>query len=159
MKKHTVKRTWTRADGTVVSRTYSYDKGKSRRGRVLVNAKGKVNYKNVKEYKDKIQASDSLNEAEKRTLIADLEARIKERKRNKKKLTTTGFAGAQHDAEDRISRLFANAGYSVSEAAEEYDLDESKLLDTRNWSGDTYTEDGVSYEFKFTYTGALFKKI
>ena len=43
MKKHTVTRTWIRADGTVVTRTYTYEAGRSRRGKVLVSAKGVVN--------------------------------------------------------------------------------------------------------------------
>ena len=50
MRKQTVKRTWTRADGTVVTRTYSYE-SKSRKGKVLVDSRGRINYKNVKAFK------------------------------------------------------------------------------------------------------------
>lgn len=153
--KHTVKRTWTRADGTVVTRTYSYE-GKSRKGKVLVNAKGQINYKNVKKFKDEIQNS-SASIAEKRTLLADLDSRLRERHRNKKKLTTTGFAGLQQD--EKIERMFANAGYSPSEAASEFGLTEAELLDAKNWNDNIYTEKGVQYAFTFTYTGALFNKI
>lgn len=153
--KHTVKRTWTRADGTKVTRTYSYE-GKSRKGKVLVNAKGQINYKNVKKFKDEIQNS-SASIAEKRTLLADLDSRLRERHRNKKKLTTTGFAGLQQD--EKVERMFANAGYSPSEAASEFGLDETELLDAKNWNDNIYTEKGVQYAFTFTYTGALFNKI
>lgn len=153
--KHTVKRTWTRADGTKVTKTYTYE-GKSRKGKVLVNAKGQINYKNVKAFKKEIQDS-SATTAEKRTLLADLDSRLRERKRNKKKLTTTGFAGLQQD--EKIERMFANAGYSLSEAASEFGLTEAELLDPKNWNNDTYTEKGVQYAFTFSYTGALFNKI
>lgn len=155
MRKQTVKRTWTRADGTVVTRTYSYE-GKSRKGKVLVNAKGQINYKNVKAFKDDIQNS-SASAAEKRTLLADLDSRLRERHRNKKKLTTTGFAGLQQD--EKIERMFANAGYSPSEAASEFGLTEAELLDSKNWNDNIYTEKGVQYAFTFTYTGALFNRI
>lgn len=155
MRKQTVKRTWTRADGTVVTRTYSYE-GKSRKGKVLVNARGQINYKNVKKFKDEIQNS-SASIAEKRTLLADLDSRLRERHRNKKKLTTTGFAGLQQD--EKIERMFANAGYSPSEAASEFGLTEAELLDSKNWNDNIYTEKGVQYAFTFTYTGALFNKI
>lgn len=157
MRKQTVKRTWTRADGTVVTRTYSYE-GKSRKGKVLVNARGQINYKNVKKFKDEIQNS-SYSAAEKRTLLADLDNRLKERHRNKKKLTTTGFAGLQQDSEQYIERMFANAGYSPAEAADAFDLDETELVNPKNWNDNIYTEKGVQYAFTFTYTGALFKKI
>lgn len=153
--KHTVKRTWTRADGTKVTKTYSYE-GKSRKGKVLVDAKGNIRYKNVNAFKEEIKKS-SASVAEKRTLLADLDSRLRERHRNKKKLTTTGFAGLQQD--ERVERLFANAGYSLSEAASTFGLKETELLNPKNWSGDVYTEDGNQYAFNFTYTGALFNKI
>lgn len=153
--KRTVRRTWIRSDGTIVTRTYTYE-GKSRKGKVLVNSKGQINYKNVKAFKQEIKDS-SASIAEKRTLLADLDSRLRERKRNKKKLTTTGFAGLQQD--EKIERLFANAGYSVSEAAAEFELTEAELLDPKNWEGDIYTENGVQYAFTFTYTGSLFNKI
>jgi hypothetical protein len=156
MKKHTVKRTWIRADGTVVTKEYTYGRGKSRRGKVLVNAKGIVNKKNLADFKLEIQNS-TIGAAEKRTLLADLDARIRERKRNKKKLTTTGFAGLQQ--EQNIERMFANAGYSISEAATEFELTEAELLNPDNWEGNIYTEKGVQYSFAFSYTGALFSRI
>lgn len=156
MGKHTVKRTWKRADGTVITRTYTYGVGKSRRGRVLVNAKGVINKKNVDKFKDEIRNS-AISSAEKRTLLADLDARLRERKRNKKKLTTTGFAGLQQT--EKIERLFVNAGYSISEAAAEFGLSEEELLKPENWSGDVYTQGGNQYAFAFTYTGALFSKL
>lgn len=154
--KHTVTRTWTRKDGTTVTKTYIYGKGKSRRGKTLVDTRGRINYKNVKAFKEEINKS-SASPAEKRTLIADLDSRVRERHRNKKKLTTTGFAGLQQ--QEKVERLFANAGYSPSEAAAEYGLTETELLDPSNWSGDVYTEKGQQYTFSFNYTGALFTRI
>jgi hypothetical protein len=50
--KHTVTRKWTRKDGTTVTRTYTYNKGKSHKGKTLVDAKGRINYKNVKAFKE-----------------------------------------------------------------------------------------------------------
>ena len=156
MKKRTVKRTWRKADGTVVTREYTYNVGKSRRGKVLVNARGVINKKNVDAFKQEIRDS-SISTAEKRTLLADLDANIRQRKGEKKKLTTTGFAGLQQ--EERIDRLFANAGYSVAEAAEEFGFSEEELLNPDNWRGDTFTQNGVQYAFAFTYTGALFSRV
>lgn len=156
MKKHTVTRTWIRADGTVVTRTYTYESGRSRRGKVLVSAKGVVNKKNVDNYKEEILNS-SISNAEKRTLLSDLDARIRERKRNKKKLTTTGFVGLQQ--EGKIERLLANAGYSTEELAAEFELSEKELLNPDNWEGNIFTAGAAQYEFKFSYTGALFTRL
>ena len=55
--------------------------------------------------------------------------------------------------------MFANAGYSVSEAANEFGLTEEELLNPENWEGSIYTEGGVQYSFAFTYTGALFTRL
>lgn len=156
MKAHTVKRSWMRKDGTIVVREYTYKQGRSRKGKVLVSNKGVVNQKNVTKFKNDIMNS-KLSDAEKRTLLADLDARIRQRKKSKHKLTTTGFAGLQQEQE--IERLFANAGYSIEEAAKEYGIDESALRDAENWTGEIFTYDGITYTFNFNYTGALFTRI
>lgn len=156
MKSRTVKRRWIRKDGTVVIREYTYKQGRSRKGKVLVNDKGVVIQKNVNKFKAEIMNS-KLSDAEKRTLVSDLDARIRQRKKSKHKLTTTGFAGLQQDQE--IERLFANAGYSIEEAAKEYGIDELALRDAGNWAGETFNYGGVSYAFNFNYTGALFTRV
>ena len=55
---------------------------KSSRGRVLVNAKGRKNYKNIAEFKQQIMADPKLSELEKRAKLADLDDYIEQRVKN-----------------------------------------------------------------------------
>lgn len=134
---------------------------KSRRGRTLVSTSGKLyayNKKNIDDFKKEIMSSKEYTDAEKRGLIADLNIKIKQRMKDGKKLTTTGFFGEL--ASDQIERMLVNAGYSLEEAAEELGVSEADLLDKRNWSGsgDTFKHAGDTWLFSFKYTGAVFKK-
>ena len=132
---------------------------KSSRGRVLVSAKGRKNYKNIEEYKNKIKTDPNLTDAEKEATLYDLDIyidqRIKENKSSSgKRLTTHGFEGWESDTE--LERMFANVGMSAEEVAEEYGLDEQELLDPNNWNGAVFKG---QYEFNFTYTGTIMKKL
>jgi hypothetical protein len=166
--KRNVKRTWTTKNGITKTKIYTYQgSGKSRRGLTLVSKKGKINKKNIEKFKNEIKADTELTTAEKYGLIKDVDILVQTRSENGKKLTTTGFYGKQIGASKdeqinkirNIERLLANAGYSVEEAAEELDIDESDILETSNWSGDIFTFAGISYQVKFTYTGSLFTKV
>ena len=156
MKKHIVKRTWTRRDGTKVTKTYEYGVGKSRRGITLISKSGKLNKKNFDKFKAEIQNSTEYSLAEKRALLADLNAVVKNRLKNQKKLTSTGFMG--EIAADKIERMFANAGYSLEEAARELEVSEAELLDTSNWSGEEFTSKKGKFKFRFDYTGNMFER-
>jgi len=133
---------------------------KSRRGRTLVSKSGRLNAsnkKNIDALKTEILNSKEYSDAEKRGLIADLNIIIKQRMKDGKKLTTTGFFGEL--ASDKIERMLINAGYSIEEAAEELQVDEADLLDMKNWSGDKFTHAGDTWLFSFKYTGAVFTRV
>lgn len=152
-----ITRTYIRKDGTIVTKTYSYDR-KSSKGAVLVNSKGKINYKNVKKFKEAIDNRTDLSASEKRTIKADLDAYVHTRHMNKEKLTTTGFIG--HRTKNAPERMFANAGMTSEEIAEEYELDENELRDPNRWVGNIFTaSNGDEYEFSFSYTGNVLVKV
>lgn len=150
-----IKRTWTRKDGTVVVKYY--ERGKSRRGLTLVGKGGKINKKNLQKFKDEINKDTSLTTAEKQGFIADAEIMAKQRAKEGRKLTTTGFYGELQSS--KISRLLANAGYSSEEAALELGVNEADILNAANWSGDVFSFGGKNWSVKFTYTGSLFTLI
>lgn len=61
---------------------------------------------------------------------------------------------------DRISGMFANAGYTVKEAAKMINVDPDYILDKNNWDGDELTlPNGSKYMFKFNYDGAIWEKL
>lgn len=155
-KRTIIRKYWSKKKGEYITKTYTYE-GKSRKGKVLVSKSGQVNKKNVKAYKEQIDNNDNFNQAEKRMLKADLDNLIKQRSKNKQKMTTTGFEG--FEAETRVERFFANAGYSLEEAAEMLNVSEKDLYDERNWQGNILTIGGQSYEVKFNYTGSLFQAL
>lgn len=157
MKKHTVIRTWTTKSGITKTKTYTYGVGKSRRGKVLVSKSGKLNKKNIKAFKDEINSSTKYTEAEKRSLIADLNIMLKQRQKSNRRLTTTGFVGELES--EAVSRMLSNAGYSIEEAATELGVSEADLLDAKNWKDDVFTIGSVAYQFKFNYTGSVFDRI
>lgn len=156
MKKIT--RTWTTKKGVTKTKTYKYDqKFKSRKSKTLVSKSGKINKKNVQDFKDEIMNSSEYNDAEKRTLINDLNIIVRKREKDRRKLTVNGFLGEISD--DAIDRMFANAGASVEEIAEWYDLDEADIRDKKNWSGDVLTIDKKSYRFSHNYNAGLLEAI
>lgn len=165
MKTRTVTRTWMLKSGETRTKTYTYDyTGRSRKGKTLVSASGALNYTNIKEFKQQILSNKDYREDQKRSLINDLETKIKEKKRHKSKLTTTGFLGykvGRAEGEDAdvasIKRLLTNAGYSVEEAAEELGVTEEDILNTNNWKGDKFSHGSKTWQFTFTYTGSMFK--
>lgn len=163
MKKHTVTRTWMRKDGTVITKTYSYGQGKSRRGKTLITKSGKLNKKNINAYKAEIDANTKLNPLEKRTLKNDLDVYLKQRlieSKNKanRRLTTTGFEGWL--GQTKIETMLANAGYSTEDAAAELGISEADILDESRWSNDEFTSaSGAKYKFKFQYTGSAFERV
>lgn len=153
-----ITRTWTTKSGITKTRTYTYKGvGKSRRGKTLVSKSGKINKKNLEQFKNEIDASTEYNDAEKRALKADLNIIIKQRVKSGKKLTTTGFLGELSN--DSITRMLVNAGYSPEEAARDLDVDISDLLNVKNWNNDIFTVGSLTYQFQYSYTGSLFTRL
>ena len=127
--------------GKTITKTYSYNNykytHKSTRGKVLVNAKGQVNKKNVDELKQIIKDSDEYTAAEKRAALADVDAYVNARHKSKKKLTTTGLAGLRVSDDEsfyeyeggwKYAKMFANAGYTPEEAAAQIGVEAEYLL-------------------------------
>lgn len=142
-----------------VTKIYNYS-GKSRRGLTLVGKNGKItanSKKNVEAFEKWIKNNPTYNDAEKRTLINDLRARVLVYHQNHMKLTSSGFMGAQQD--DSITRLLTNLGYTSQELADEYDLPESAILNAENWQGDTFSWNGLIFQINFTYTGSVFMPV
>lgn len=163
-----VKRTYfSKKLGTYVTKEYTYGQGKSRRGLTLVGKSGRLNHKNIDKFVQSIDNNTLLNDAEKVTLKNELNALIKVRHENGKKLTTTGFYGWKEEKE--INRLLTNAGYTAEELASEIGVTEEDILDAANWKkardsegneiGQKYFEfDGVIYDIQFNYTSSILVK-
>ena len=139
---------------------YKYGKTGSTRGKVLVNSKGVVNTKNVAKYKAQIMSSSELTDVQKDTLVNTVDSWVFDRKRRKTKLTTTGFEGII--ADDSRTRMFANAGWSIDDAADELGISVADLLDEDNWTKDEFTfEDSagkkITKKFKFNYRGNIWE--
>lgn len=150
-----VKRTyWSKKEGRLVTKIYEY-KSKSRRGKVLVGKTGRLNQKNIDAFKEQIRLSDR-GEAEKRTLIADLDALVHQRHRSKTKLTTSGFLGKMR--RDAPSRFLINAGYSPDEFAEEIGVDVEDILDPNNWENGILSIGSRHFKFSWTYTGEFYEE-
>ena len=160
--KKKVTRTYKTKSG-IVTKTYFYDyknsKRKSTRSKTLVSKSGKINKKNVADFKKKIDDSMNLSATEKRSMKADLDAYVKQRSIDKQKLTVSGFQG--HLESDKMARMFANLGAAPDEIADEYGFDEDDLLDENNWTNGIYTDPTTvkSYRVNWTYTGSAFEEI
>ena len=142
--------------GKTITKTYIYEH-KSTRGKTLVGKNGKVNKKNVDEFIKEINNNPELSAVQKRTMVNELRAEIRDRVHNNKKLTTTGFAGQRADTD--VERMFYNVGIDPEEIAAEQNIDILDLIDKRNWAGDVFTINGVKYKFSFTYTGNSFVRV
>ena len=150
-----VKRRWfSKKKQTWVEKEYVYQHGKSTKGMILVNKKGKINQKNVDKFLESISNNKEISDDTKKEFIDLLQQKIQARKDANKELTTSGFRSLS--ISDPISRMFSNAGYSAEEIANEYGFDVDELLDESNWNGDVYKDE---WEFVFTYTGSIFKRI
>ena len=153
-KSRTVVRTyWSKKKNQYVTKTYTYAHP-SKKGLTLVDKNGRVMNKNVERFKQAILDNTDYSEAKKRTLLADLNATIKQRKSDKNRLTTSGFLGKQESND--IVRFLTNAGYSVDEFAEELEISIDDVLDTSNWNNGIFM--GI-YKFNWTYTGNFVERI
>jgi hypothetical protein len=147
-----ITRTWTTKAGITKTKTYDYTR-KSRRGKVLVSKNGKINTKNIDEYKREIMANSEYTDAEKRALIADLNIITKQSSKSGTRLTTRGFEGKI--ATDAIDRMFINSGSSVEEVASWYGLDPADIRNKSNWSGNILIVGGVKYKFEHGYNNDI----
>lgn len=155
-KNRVVVRTWfNKKTGKSVTRTYTYAH-KSKKGLTLVDKRGRILKKNVERFEDTILNSPNYTDAEKRMLIADLKATIKQRKHDTRKLTTSGFMGKQE--QNAITRFLANAGYSVDEFADEIGVSVDDVLEKTNWSDGIFKVDNRSFRFNWTYTGQFYEE-
>lgn len=139
--------------GKYVTKTYEYAH-KSTRGATLVSKTGKVNKKNVDKLKAEINASKDMNAAEKRATIINLDSLVKQRSKDGKKLTESGFWGTEESND--INRMLSNLGVDAEEAAFELGVSEDDILNEANWNGDIFMG---QWAFTFTYTGRVFKRI
>ena len=152
-----IKRTWySKKLGKTITKEYTYEHT-SRKGKVLVDKRGRVIKKNLEKVKQDINSREDLNESEKRALNINLDALVDQRKQDKRKLTTNGFYGTMSDS--KVGRMLSNAGYSVEEVSQMYNIDENALLDEDNWSGETFSYKGRSFLLQFGYTLDIFKEI
>lgn len=147
---------------TVKSKTgkiYTYDASrykythKSTRGLTLVGKNGRIDKKNIQKFKDSIDNNAAYTAAEKRYLKADLDAMIAQKHKAGQKLSTTGFLG--HLESDKVSKMFANAGYSTADVAAEYNIPEAELLNASNWTGNQFKYGSMMFTFNFTYQGDI----
>lgn len=144
----TVIRRWRTKSGEIHQKTYTYESG---RGRVIVDERGGIHRSALAEAKRAIDESKDLGKVEKDMMKYYLDYYVKEAKESGKTMRTTGFFGRM--AEDRISRMFANAGTDVATEAQRLGVTEAQLLDPNNWNGDVFTDPntGRSYLFTFSY--------
>lgn len=157
-----VKRTYITKSGKKRTYTYEYDKKysykhKSKKGKVLVSASGKVNKKNVADLKAEIMAKDG-DTATKKQLCNRLDAYVKQRSKHKEgRLTTNGFFA--HEANDKAEQFAASLGYSISELAGMYNLDEADLRDPSSWKDDELVASGRIFKINHNYTGDVLEEI
>lgn len=134
-----VRKYWSKKQNKQIVKVYEY-KHKSTRKPTLVSKSGKVNTKNVDKYKKEIMSDSNLTSSQKKTIINDLDAVIKDRKDSGKKLTVAGFEG--HRARNEIDRMFANAGRDIDDVAAEHNIDPNALRNAKNWHGNEFTYNG-----------------
>lgn len=144
----TVIRRWTTKSGEVHQKTYIYESG---RGKVIVDERGGVHAQALNEAKNAIDSRSDLGKVEKDMMKYYLDYYVKEAKESGKPMRTTGFFGRMQ--EDKVSRMFANAGTDVATEAQSLGVSEEDLLNPDNWNGDVFTDPttGRSYLFTFTY--------
>lgn len=155
-KNRVVVRTWfSKKTGKYVTRTYTYAH-KSKKGLTLVDKRGRILKHNIERFEESIRNNTNYDEAYKRMLLADLKATVKQRKKDTRKLTTSGFMGKQE--QNAIVRFLANAGYSVEEFADEINVDIDDVLDEDNWSDGIFKVGNRSFKFNWTYTGQFYEE-
>lgn len=144
----TVVRKWKTKNGEIHQKTYTYE---SDRGAVIVDAQGGVHQAAIDEAKRAIDARDDLGEVEKNMMKYYLDYYVKEAKEKGQSMRTTGFFGRL--AEDKVNRMFANAGTDVATEAARLGVTEADLVNPDNWSGDVFIDPatGKSYLFTFSY--------
>ena len=138
----------------------------SRKGYTLVSANGRIMHKRIAEFKARIMAS-KRSKSLRDELVAELDAVVNDRKIRGKKLTETGFLGHAQNIiynkrsgdEQTIRTMIANMGYTPGELAKKYGFKVGDLVNPDNWSGDTLTINGKSYELHFNYNGDVFEEI
>ena len=145
---------WSKKKGQFVTKVYEY-KGKSRRGKTLVGKGGRIYQKNIDELKEQIANSDR-SQSEKRYLLADLNARVKQRHKDERRLTTSGWAAIYK--EDKVSKFLTNAGYNPEEFADELGVDLEDVLDINNWDDGILNIGSRHFKFNWTYTGEFYEE-
>ena len=150
---------------TGITKRYKYSH-KSTRGKTLVGKGGRINKKNVEATHKAIENSNELTTVEKRAAHKELDAYVKVRHNQGKKLTTNGLrAMTMSDDESfyeyadgyKYAKMFANAGYSPEEAAAQIGVDSEALLNPANWNGEVFTDPvtGQRHTYKHNYTESL----
>lgn len=151
-----------------VSKEYTYEYGKSTKGKVLVNKKGQINKKNFEAYKQRLideAREKGASPAKVRTLQSELEDYVKDRSIHKQRLTTTGFEGHMEyynnmsTGENKIKSYFANFGTDVETEAEILGINPIDILNEANWSNGLLTIGSAVYELQHTYRLGALKRV
>lgn len=140
---------------TGVTKVYEYDRRKRRGGRslVIVGENGRVTEKYKKRYEALLERIDDP------ATRADIKALYKRAVQQKEKLTIRSLESKAQD--NRIKKLFINAGYTLEEAAESMKTDEYKLFDKSNWDKNVFInpDTGKKYQFKWSYYDTVWTEI
>ena len=159
-----IRKYYSKRQGRMITKTYTYSVGKSSRGKTIIGKNGKItkqgfkNYKNwLKQYKQEL-IDNGASPSVVRDAMEAAKDEIRDRAIKHQKLTTTGLEGhlEHRNSGDKIRMYFTNFGTDVETEAELSGLDVNDILNENNWSNGILTIDGVAYIFEQTYRyGAL----
>lgn len=144
-----VVRTYKTKNG-MVTKTYEYNPKKLKsRKKYVINSKGGVSKAAIKRLVEKGVGTE-----------IQIKAKIAERLG----LGNVSVSEERLEASilhNRIEGMFANAGVSMDYAADEVGATIEQLYDQGNWSDGVFTnpDTGVSYEFRFNYSGSVWEEI
>lgn len=110
---------------------------------------------NGKKYNDRI--NKLLNSIENPAQRFQVEAKINAFANNKEKLTERSLLSRLES--DKAKRLLVNLGYTIDEFEKDYDISFADFSDPDNWSGNTITIAGISYQLVWGYYNSILKKI
>lgn len=157
----TVVRTYKTKKG-MVTKTYTYSTKQLRvRKKYTINSTGKVNKASIKRIVERSMTSPDetkhISEGQVRAKIAEYQGR--------------GMASVSEQRieasilHNRIEGMFANAGYTVEEAASEAGVTVEQLLDPTLWTGDIFSAPGSKggkgkdWRFVFRYHGSVWEPV
>lgn len=147
-----IKRTWwSKQANKFVTKVYEYEtvkkdgktttKSRSRRSKLLVGKNGV--------YEDRLK--ELLKSTDDPAVKSEIKAKVKEAARKGEKLSVKTLLSKVADS--KIEKMFINAGYTEQEILNTLNIERDVLFDEANWKGSTFSYDGKTYNFVFSYTG------